>query len=116
MERTMSSIAPLQSAALQNQDPTGRATAAASRLNGQPHGAKGDLKSGFQDFVAGTFYKEMLKSLHKMHGKPAYLDGGQAEKIFQGQLDQQMAEDLAHSHGGQLSDGLYEAFLQHHRA
>ncbi len=53
----------------------------------------------------------MLKSFRKMHGKPAYLDGGEAEKIFQGQLDQQVAEDLAHSHGSELSDGLYQAFV-----
>jgi hypothetical protein len=51
-----------------------------------------------------------------MHGKPAYFDGGQAEKMFQGQLDQQMAENLAHSHGGQFSDGLYQAFLHHQHA
>jgi Rod binding domain-containing protein len=112
----MASIAPLQTSPSQYQDSPDRATATANRLSGNSHGEKGDLKTNFQDFVAGTFYKEMLKSLHKMHGKPAYLDGGQAEKIFQGQLDQQMAEDLARSHGSQFSDGLYEAFLHHQRA
>jgi Rod binding domain-containing protein len=112
----MPSIAPLQTSPVQNQDPTNRAVATANRLSAGSHGQKGDVKTNFQDFVAGTFYKEMLKSLHKMHGKPAYLDGGEAEKIFQGQLDQQMAEDLAHSHGSSLTDGLYQAFLQQHRA
>ncbi|HXY33753.1 MAG TPA: rod-binding protein [Planctomycetaceae bacterium] len=109
-------ITPLPSSATQNQDPTQRAVTTANRLTGNDRGGKGDLKSTFQDFVAGTFYKEMLKSLQKMHGKPAYLDGGQAEKVFQGQLDQQIAEDLAKSHGSQLSDGLYQAYLQHQRA
>lgn len=75
-------------------------------------GSKADLKSTFQDFAAGTFYKEMMKSLHKMHRKPAYLHGGQTEDIFQGQLNQQLAEDLAHEHGGQFADSLYQAFLQ----
>jgi Rod binding domain-containing protein len=112
----MASIAPLQASASQYQDSPDRAAATANRLSGSSHGEKGDLKTNFQDFVAGTFYKEMLKSLHKMHGKAAYFDGGQAEKIFQGQLDQQMAEDLARSHGSQFSDGLYEAFLHHQRA
>jgi peptidoglycan hydrolase FlgJ len=109
----MASIAPLQISAPQYQDSHDltSAGAAANRLSGQSRGGKGDLKTNFQDFTAGTFYKEMLKSLRKMHGKPAYLDGGEAEKIFQGQLDQQVAEDLAHSHGGQWSDGLYQAFL-----
>jgi Rod binding domain-containing protein len=112
----MPSIASLQTVPVQNQDSTDRAVATAGRLNGNSHGGKADLKTNFQDFVAGTFYKQMLKSLHKMHGKPAYLDGGQAEKIFQGQLDQQVSEDLARSHGSQFSDGLYEAYLHHQRA
>jgi Rod binding domain-containing protein len=77
--------------------------------------AESPTKAAFQDFVAGTFYKEMLKSLHKMHDKPAYFHGGQAEKIFQGQLDQQVAEDLARGRGGELADSLYQAFLQNGR-
>ncbi len=111
----MPSITALQNSAAQNQDSTKRATGAANHLSGNTQGGKGDLKSNFQDFVAGTFYKEILKSLNKMHGKPAYLDGGQAEKMFRGQLDQQVAEDLAQSHGSQFSDGLYQAFLQNHQ-
>src|SRR5580693_1582770 len=112
----MPAIAHLQTSPSQSQNSPDRATATANRLSGDSHSGKGDLKTNFQDFVAGTFYKEMLKSLHKMHGKPAYLDGGQAEKMFQGQLDQQMAENLARSHGGQFSDGLYQAFLHHQHA
>ena len=74
------------------------------------------LKTNFQDFAAGTFYKEMLKSLRKMHGKPAYLYGGQAEKIFQGQMDQQVAENLAHSQGSQiLRPRCIKAFLHQQR-
>jgi Rod binding domain-containing protein len=112
----MPAITPLPAAAPQNQGSNNRAMAMANYLSPNSGADKGDLKSNFQDFVAGTFYKEMLKSLHKMHGKSAYFDGGQAEKIFQGQLDQQTAENLAHSRGSQLSDGLYQAFLQHQRA
>jgi hypothetical protein len=112
----MPGISPLQTSPAQFQDSPDHATAAANRLLANSHEGPGDVKSNFQDFVAGTFYKEMLKSLHKMHSKPAYLDGGQAEKIFQGQLDQQIGEDLARSHGAQFSDGLYQAFLHHQRA
>ena len=70
------------------------------------------LRETFQDFVAGTFYAQMLKSLRKTHGKPAYFHGGQAEEVFQGQLDQQVAEDLARSAGGAFADPLFEAFEQ----
>ena len=56
----------------------------------------------------------MLKSLRKMHNKPAYFYGGHAEDIFQGQMDQQVAEDLAHSKAGsQVSGSLYQGFLNH---
>src|SRR5690606_5744113 len=56
-------------------------------------------KEAFQDFVAGTFYAQMLKSMHKSHGKPAYFHGGQAEDIFRSQLDQQIADTMARQHG-----------------
>ena len=112
----MSPISSLQTSPAQHQDSSDHAVATADRLRGSSQQSKGDAKSTFQDFVAGTFYKEMLKSLHKMHSKPAYFYGGNAEKVFQGQLDQQIGEDLARSHGSQLSDGLYEAFLHNQRA
>jgi Rod binding domain-containing protein len=112
----MPSIAPLQPASLRYQDSTNGGSAAASRLADNAPDSRGDLESNFQDFVAGTFYKEMLKSLNKMHGKPAYFDGGQAEKMFRGQLDQQMSENLAKTNGSQFSDSLYQDFLNHKRA
>lgn len=70
-----------------------------------------EVKSTFQDFVAGAFYKQMLKSLHKMHGKPAYLYGGRAEEIFQGQMDQELSENLAKSHGSQFAEPLFQSFV-----
>lgn len=72
------------------------------------------VRETFQEFVAGTFYSQMLKSLHKMHDKPAYFHGGSAEGIFQSQLDQQVAEDLAKQDGAALSADLLSAFAQRH--
>ena len=75
--------------------------------------AKDDkLQQAFQSFVAGTFYKQMLKSLHKMHKKPAYFHGGRAEEIFRGQLDQEVAENLAKRQGDPLAGPMYKAFAQ----
>jgi hypothetical protein len=48
-----------------------------------------------------------------MHNKPAYMYGGHAEEIFQGQMDQQVAESMAHSKGSQISDPLFKGFLNH---
>ena len=64
----------------------------------------------FNDFVAGTFFKQMLKALRSTEGKTAYIDGGQAEKMFRSQMDQELAEDLADSHGEMFSKSLYSSF------
>ena len=81
----------------------------------QPAPGELELKETFQDFVAGTFYKQMLASLRKTHGKPAYFHGGRAEEVFQGQLDQQVGEELASRQGAALSDDLYRAFVHNRR-
>ncbi len=67
-------------------------------------------KQAFQDFVAGTFFKMMLKSLRSTQGEVAYIGGGQAEQTFRGQLDQQIAEELAREHGEAFSAPLYPNF------
>ncbi len=67
-------------------------------------------KEAFQQFVGETFFQMMLKSMRSMHDKPAYMHGGQAEDMFQGQLDQQIAGDLAHNSGGSFSEDLYQLF------
>lgn len=71
-----------------------------------------NVKQAFQKFVAGSFYQQMFKSLRKMHGKPAYFHGGQAEEMFQSQMDMQVAENLAEKHGDSLAAPMYRAFAQ----
>jgi len=107
----MPTIAPIQTAMKSAQFAADSKEAAGSQLLEQTPASKEKLKSTFQDFTAGTFYKEMLKSLRKMHNKPAYFYGGRAEEIFQGQMDQQVAETMAHSKGSQISDPLFKGFL-----
>jgi Rod binding domain-containing protein len=108
-DNAMTAIAPLTS---------GHTTAA--RLVASPAAEKpqDDLtaREAFQDFVAGTFFKQMLKSLRATQGKPAYFHGGQAEEMFQSQLDQQVAEDLAKTHGAPFADRLFEAFSNRQRS
>ena len=75
---------------------------------------KGDpeVQQAFQDFVAGTFYRQMLRALRKTQNKPAYFHGGLAEDIFQGYFDQTVAEQLAREHGATLAAPLFAAFAQ----
>jgi Rod binding domain-containing protein len=68
------------------------------------------VREKFQDFAAGTFYKEMLKSLRSGQKESKYFNGGQAEKIFRGQFDQQIAEDMARQHGGAFANPLFDAY------
>lgn len=77
---------------------------------------EGVLQEKFQDAVAGTFYRTMLKALRSTEKKPAYLDGGQAEDIFKGQLDEQFSDLLAKHNGAELSDSLFQVMRQRWRA
>jgi len=81
--------------------------AAEARTAKQPVNA---TQQAFQDFVAGTFYKQMLKALRSTQQSVQYMDGGQAEQAFRSQLDQQISEDLARSHGDVFAEGLYDGF------
>jgi|ERR1700683_4921971 Rod binding domain-containing protein len=109
----MPTISPVQTAMNSAHSAADAREAAGSQLLNQSTASQEKMKSTFQDFAAGTFYKEMLKSLRKMHNKPAYMYGGHAEEIFQGQMDQQVAESMAHSKGSQISDPLFKGFLNH---
>ena len=68
------------------------------------------LREVFQDFTAGQFYGQMLKALRSTQGEAAYFHGGTAEEIFQGQMDQLIAEDLARHHGAQFSEPMFRLF------
>ena len=54
-----------------------------------------EYRDVFDSFVGETFFGEMLKAMRKTVGKPAFFHGGQAEEIFQQQLDQILAEKLS---------------------
>ena len=81
--------------------------------------AKGQAPSAmqktFNEFLGETFYGQMLSSLRKTTGKPAYFDGGQAEEIFRGQLDQMLARDLANSVPQSFAGPMFDLFALQHK-
>jgi Rod binding domain-containing protein len=81
-----------------------------SDLNSPPKTDNLEVREKFQDFAAGTFYKEMLKALREGQKNSKYFYGGQAEEIFRGQMDQQVAEDLARQHGASFAGPLFDAY------
>lgn len=70
----------------------------------------GETAEAFQGFVGETFFGMMLKSLRQTSKEVAYIDGGQAEKMFRQQLDQHIAEHLTETHGRDLAAPLFEQF------
>jgi Rod binding domain-containing protein len=68
----------------------------------------GELREKFTQFVGESFYGQMLKSMRATVGKPAYFYGGHAEEVFQGQLDQTMAEHLTKASASKFADPMFE--------
>lgn len=68
------------------------------------------VKNAFDQFVGQTLFGQMLSSMRKTVGKPAYFHGGQAEEMFRGQLDQILAERMTEASAGQMSQSLYRQF------
>jgi hypothetical protein len=72
------------------------------------------LPDAFDQFVGDTFYRQMLKSMRSGTGKPAFLHGGQAEEIFQSQLDELMITDLVKATKDSFSADLFQQQFPDH--
>jgi Rod binding domain-containing protein len=66
------------------------------------------LHATFTQFVGQTFYGQMIKSMRDTVGHAAYFNGGQAEKIFQGQLDQTLADQMTKATADRFAEPLYQ--------
>jgi peptidoglycan hydrolase FlgJ len=71
---------------------------------------KPELRKAFDAFVGETFFGQMLSSMRKTVGKPAYFNGGRAEEIFQQQLDQTMAKQIGDASADKFSGPMFELF------
>lgn len=70
----------------------------------------GELKEAFQDFVGQTFFGQLLSSLRSTQGEVAYMNGGRAEEIFRGQLDQVLTEKISEASADKIADPMYDLF------
>ena len=73
--------------------------------------ASPELRDAFSNFVGQTFYSQMLGSMRKTVEKPAYFHGGRGEEMFQGQLDQILAEDMTKASSDQFTGPMFELFM-----
>ncbi|MEM6331409.1 MAG: rod-binding protein [Planctomycetota bacterium] len=67
-----------------------------------------ETREAFTKFVGTTVFGQMLSSMRKTVGEPAYFHGGQAEKVFQGQLDQAIADKMTASGGSAFARAMFE--------
>lgn len=82
----------------------------------QPHGGDGQpqdpkLREAFRDFVGQTLFGEMMSAMRKTQDEPAYMHGGQAERMFQQQLDQTLVEEISRASADRVADPMLELFM-----
>lgn len=68
------------------------------------------LRQTFESVVGQMLFGQLLKSMRKSLGKPAYFHGGRAEEVFQQQLDQVLAEKMSHASAASLVGPMFELF------
>ena len=90
--------------------PIGPAGATQQIVDVQQDENKQKLKKTFSDFVGQTFYGQLMASMRKTVQKSAYFHGGRAEEVFQGQLDQTLAERMSDSSADRFSGPMFELF------
>lgn len=65
------------------------------------------LREQFTQFVGEAFFGQMIKAMRSTAGKPAYFHGGRAEEVFQGQLDQKLAEHLTETSADKFAEPMF---------
>jgi hypothetical protein len=98
---------PFQPPAAAVKGPSSGLTSQAPAKANQPE----ELKDAFGDFVGNTFYGQLIASMRKTVDKPAYFHGGRGEEVFQGQLDQMLAENLSNATQEQFAGPMFELFM-----
>lgn len=78
----------------------------------QLNAAEGDdeLREAFGQFVGETFFGQMLSAMRKTVNETPYFHGGRAEEMFQGQLDQVLAEDMSKASADSFTGPMFELF------
>lgn len=82
-----------------------------SRVHAKAEAAeKNELRETFDKFVGEVFFGQMLESMRKTVGKPAYMHGGRGEEVFQKQLDQVLSEEMTKASASQFTGPMFELF------
>jgi Rod binding domain-containing protein len=76
-----------------------------------PAAGKDPARETFRQFVGETVFGQMLASMRKTVDKAPYFHGGRAEEVFQNQLDQQLASEIAKSSADRFADPMFDLFM-----
>jgi len=68
----------------------------------------GTAREKFNEVLGEMLFTEMLKSMRKTVGEPAYFHGGPAEEMFTQQLDQVLAQKIAKTSGDKFLGSMFE--------
>lgn len=71
---------------------------------------KSELRTAFDSFVGEVFFGQMMESMRKTVGKPAYMHGGRGEEVFQKQLDQMFSQEMTKASASQFTGPMFELF------
>ena len=105
----MNTISPFSPAVQTPLPPTGLPGAEMLSLGKDERIGQGDeTRKTFQAVMGELLFGQMLKSMRKTVGKPAYFHGGPAEEIFTQHLDQVLAKKLAEASAEEFVGPMYE--------
>jgi peptidoglycan hydrolase FlgJ len=76
-----------------------------------PSAGDDKLRETFRQFVGEAVFTQLISSMRKTVQEPAYFHGGQAEKTFQAQLDQQLAQEITKSSADKFADPMFDLFM-----
>jgi peptidoglycan hydrolase FlgJ len=79
-------------------------------LAASPNKEGGELRESFTNFVGESLFGQMLAAFRSSGSQPAYMGGGQAEKIFQGQLDQVLVQELTEASADKIAEPMFNLF------
>lgn len=87
-------------------------TASISSIANTPTPEMAEFRKQFDNAIGGTLFRQMLKSLRSSTGNAAYFNGGQAEKIFQSQMDEILIEKMTEASGKSFGNDLFDQMLR----
>lgn len=73
-----------------------------------------ELKQAYGDFIGKSFFGQLMKSMRSTVGKPAYFDGGRAEEVFRGQLDQTLADHMTVASADKIAEPMFRHQFPEH--